>query len=535
MAEESSNALGLDFSEAAPEPPAAENEPTSPVSAKPKPAPYINPDRVKTGGNQREALSEEALSERMARIRLQNEKIKQRRLDVQADEAAWNKTQEAELARKAEARRVQQDIDNARSQNAQRKMDRAGNRKWDSEKLNDYDGMPIVSTAWDLDGVNTKSKAAQQGEAQTSGNDWAYGADGNGATGEEWAGAPAPSASNDWANFPDNNVKSAEDTAAGSNDWANPTGTEEVGGATATTSGNDWAYSPGSKPKPAEEEWGTQPADDVSQWEKLAAENPPPAQGSDSGSARGRGRGGRGAPRGGDRGGRGGERGGRGRGRGDRGGGGERGGRGRGRGGADWAKSPDATNTKSPEDEFGQAAATTTSSNDWAASPEAKPAEDRSAASAPATSSTDWATAPVANTSSNDWAHSPSSKTKPAEEEWGAPASSAAETDENQGWGPPPDQIPGRHWTDNLQAAVVGAEAGVAGVKEAEAVVATEVANEVAGAEVVGEMAEEGVVASVETLTLMTGAEVEAVEEEVEVAVEEMLKSLGTYHSGEKT
>lgn len=62
-----------------------------------KKKPYVNPDRVKTGGAQRvrtrsclpphlvltahqEKPSEEELAERMVRIREQNEKIKQRRL-----------------------------------------------------------------------------------------------------------------------------------------------------------------------------------------------------------------------------------------------------------------------------------------------------------------------------------------------------------------------------------------------------------------------------------------------------------------------
>lgn len=53
MAEESSNALGLDFSEAVQESQPVENEQASPVSGKAKPPPYVNPDRVKTGGNQR--------------------------------------------------------------------------------------------------------------------------------------------------------------------------------------------------------------------------------------------------------------------------------------------------------------------------------------------------------------------------------------------------------------------------------------------------------------------------------------------------
>lgn len=53
MAEDSSNALGLDFSEAKPEPQPVEDEQGPPESAKVKPTPYVNPDRVRTGGKQR--------------------------------------------------------------------------------------------------------------------------------------------------------------------------------------------------------------------------------------------------------------------------------------------------------------------------------------------------------------------------------------------------------------------------------------------------------------------------------------------------
>jgi len=45
-----------------------------------KKSPYINPERVNTGGLPRDKLTDEELAERMARMREQNEKIKQRRL-----------------------------------------------------------------------------------------------------------------------------------------------------------------------------------------------------------------------------------------------------------------------------------------------------------------------------------------------------------------------------------------------------------------------------------------------------------------------
>ncbi|KIK63842.1 hypothetical protein GYMLUDRAFT_40923 [Collybiopsis luxurians FD-317 M1] len=99
-----------------------------------KPAPYVDPDRVKTGGSQRDKLSEEELAERMARIREQNEKIKLRRVDVQADEEAFRKTQEAERAKLARTRKVQESVDNAREVNAKRKMEKIQSREWDSGK-----------------------------------------------------------------------------------------------------------------------------------------------------------------------------------------------------------------------------------------------------------------------------------------------------------------------------------------------------------------------------------------------------------------
>ncbi|KAF8197426.1 hypothetical protein BJ912DRAFT_846225, partial [Pholiota molesta] len=120
-----------------PETPSAVPEGTeAPTSAvkKEKGRPYVNPERVKTGGAQRDKLTDEALQERMARIREQNEKIKQRRLDVQADEDAFRKTQEVDRARQAQNRKVQSEVDRARDQNAKRKMDKAPNREWDSGK-----------------------------------------------------------------------------------------------------------------------------------------------------------------------------------------------------------------------------------------------------------------------------------------------------------------------------------------------------------------------------------------------------------------
>ncbi|KAI0637297.1 hypothetical protein C8Q77DRAFT_560630 [Trametes polyzona] len=110
--------------------------------SKEKKKPYVNPDRVKTGGAQRDKLSEEELAERMARIREQNEKIKQRRLDVQADEDEYKKMQAAERAKLAKQKKVQENIDKAREQNARRKMDKIQSREWDSGKPSRDQGKP---------------------------------------------------------------------------------------------------------------------------------------------------------------------------------------------------------------------------------------------------------------------------------------------------------------------------------------------------------------------------------------------------------
>ncbi|KAG1785170.1 uncharacterized protein HD556DRAFT_152353 [Suillus plorans] len=145
MAESSTNSLGLDFNNLSiketTEPPQADVDESQVLEnqsadrdVKEKKKPYVNLERVKTGGAQREKLSEEALAERMQRIKEQNEKIKQRRIDVQADEDAFKKTQEADRVRQAHRRKVQEGVDRTREQNARRKLDKIQNREWDSGK-----------------------------------------------------------------------------------------------------------------------------------------------------------------------------------------------------------------------------------------------------------------------------------------------------------------------------------------------------------------------------------------------------------------
>jgi hypothetical protein len=53
---------------------------------------------------------------------------------VQADEAAFRKTQELERAKLAQIRKVQENVDRTREQNAKRKMDKIQSREWDSGK-----------------------------------------------------------------------------------------------------------------------------------------------------------------------------------------------------------------------------------------------------------------------------------------------------------------------------------------------------------------------------------------------------------------
>jgi len=150
-AETTSNSLGLDFETSAPLEGSSNTVPSDSTSAeieedhldtslpansdvKSKKKPYLNPERVKTGGAQREKPSEQELENRMARIKDQNEKIKQRRMDVQADEEAFKKTQESERIRQVHNREVQEHVDRTREQNARKKMDKAQSREWDSGK-----------------------------------------------------------------------------------------------------------------------------------------------------------------------------------------------------------------------------------------------------------------------------------------------------------------------------------------------------------------------------------------------------------------
>ena len=187
-----SNSLGLDLDAlklkddpepAAPKPPPAdgtspsEDTPTSPTDAadtktegddkdaagkkepKEKKKPYVNPDRVKTGGQRvrlfsnrgqlRAVLSgplRRSLVKRSSRSGWRASASRTRRSskggwyahslhwrhgptdkrvqDVQADEDEYKKMQEVERVKVAKAKKVQESVDKAREQNARRKMDK---------------------------------------------------------------------------------------------------------------------------------------------------------------------------------------------------------------------------------------------------------------------------------------------------------------------------------------------------------------------------------------------------------------------------
>jgi hypothetical protein len=145
--------------------------PTEPSVESPKPLkpePYINPERVNTGGPPRVTsslfiyspaaydllqvkLSEQELEERMTLRRKENEKRKERDLvcswlsslqalglivvqEVEKDRKAFEDTQESERVKQAQSRQVQEQVNRTRKQNAQNKMDKTESRLWDVDK-----------------------------------------------------------------------------------------------------------------------------------------------------------------------------------------------------------------------------------------------------------------------------------------------------------------------------------------------------------------------------------------------------------------
>ncbi|KAJ7582476.1 hypothetical protein C8J56DRAFT_1097853 [Mycena floridula] len=184
------NSLGLDFDQLKIQEPESKPAATAQPTAEPgkpeeavaeqkeKKKPYVNSERVKTGGTQRDKLSDEALTERMARIKEQNEKIKQRRLDVQADEDAFKQTQESERVKLAQTRKVQEDVNRARDSNAKRKMDKIQSREWDSGKPGIGERRQNVRRPPSVDGESPAASSAVPAPSSTAGDsgNWTRGA-----------------------------------------------------------------------------------------------------------------------------------------------------------------------------------------------------------------------------------------------------------------------------------------------------------------------------------------------------------------------
>lgn len=102
-------------------------------------------DRTLSGGVKKPKLTEEELAERMARIKLNNERLTERRRKAEEDESTFQ-TQElarkeadaakriAERKKKAVADRDRRELDNERERNRQRKLKAVQHREWDVEK-----------------------------------------------------------------------------------------------------------------------------------------------------------------------------------------------------------------------------------------------------------------------------------------------------------------------------------------------------------------------------------------------------------------
>ncbi|KAF8136120.1 hypothetical protein EV363DRAFT_721440 [Boletus edulis] len=148
-----SNSLGLDFEKET----ATEETTTEQVAeqeTKPeKKKPYVNLERVKTGGPQREKPSEEELAERMQRIKEQNEKIKQRRLRTRRRSRRYKRRIASSRRRCAKCKKASTvRVNRTRG----RKMDKMGAREWDS-------GKPTGEGAVQGDAVKQEGKPGRGG------------------------------------------------------------------------------------------------------------------------------------------------------------------------------------------------------------------------------------------------------------------------------------------------------------------------------------------------------------------------------------
>ncbi|KAE8260720.1 hypothetical protein A4X13_0g166 [Tilletia indica] len=105
------------------------------------PGQYLNRERFKTGGPQRAPLTEDELTARLERARLQNAAILARREQVEADKnqyeqlTAQEREERAAHARKKLAeKKAQVEQEEERAKVRARKLEKQDSRSWDSEK-----------------------------------------------------------------------------------------------------------------------------------------------------------------------------------------------------------------------------------------------------------------------------------------------------------------------------------------------------------------------------------------------------------------
>ncbi|KAK0547369.1 hypothetical protein OC861_004338 [Tilletia horrida] len=105
---------------------------------------YLNRERFKTGGPQRKPLTEDELSAKLERARLQNAAILARREQVEADKSqyeqltAQEREERAQHARKKLAEKKAQLVqEEERAKARARKLEKQDTRSWDSEKQED--------------------------------------------------------------------------------------------------------------------------------------------------------------------------------------------------------------------------------------------------------------------------------------------------------------------------------------------------------------------------------------------------------------
>lgn len=116
-------------------PPVQPVQPVQSSNSLPQPTRAVRGDRSATGGPAHKKLTEEELSEKMAKMAIINAQKAERFRLSEADSAAFQ-LKEAELRRKrVEEQKNARAMDMERAKNRERKLQAQGGREWDSEKL----------------------------------------------------------------------------------------------------------------------------------------------------------------------------------------------------------------------------------------------------------------------------------------------------------------------------------------------------------------------------------------------------------------